>query len=141
MLWRCMCDCGAEKVIRGADLRSGKTASCGCGYGDLVPPVHGDCRRGEVAPEYSSWSSMVQRCTNENSQGWEWYGARGIKVCERWRTSYANFISDMGRRPPGRSIERIDNDGNYEPGNCKWATAREQRMNQRRMKRCEFAQR
>ena len=82
-------------------------------------------------PEYSAWLAMRQRCYNPKSQRFKYYGGRGIKICSRWLTSFDNFIEDMGRRPKGKSLDRIDVDGDYEPNNCRWATQTEQIVNRR----------
>jgi hypothetical protein len=89
-------------------------------------------------PTYFSWEGMIQRCTNRRYPKWENYGGRGITVCDRWK-SFVNFLADMGERPDGKTLDRIDNDGNYEPDNCRWATLQEQRANQREWlrKRCD----
>lgn len=93
-----------------------------------------------MSPEYYSWMSMKSRCTNPNRENWMRYGGRGITVCERWM-KFSNFLEDMGLRPgPKYSIDRIDPDGNYEPGNCRWATSAEQAMNKRRQRACVNAE-
>lgn len=144
--WRCICDCGAESIVGVDQLRSGDTQSCGCLHREVSSRIgkryishataslvkHGATRNGRVTPEYSSWAGMVARCENPRHIGFERYGARGISVCPRWRGSFEAFLEDMGSRPVGCSIDRIDNDSNYEPGNCRWATHKEQRANQRR---------
>ena len=86
---------------------------------------------GKKTRTYKKWSSMLQRCTNKRHPAWHYYGGRGIKVCDRWRDSFAAFLADMGKAPDGLSLDRINNDGNYEPGNCRWATSKEQAANRR----------
>src|SRR5207253_5832933 len=86
----------------------------------------------KVTATYHSWRSMIQRCTNPKRQNYKWYGARGVSVCERWRDSFDAFLGDMGERPKGKSLDRFpDKNGNYEPGNCRWASQSEQRRNSR----------
>lgn len=92
---------------------------------------HGHAKRGQRSPEYRAWVGMIDRCEHPSHVGFKYYGARGIKVCERWRKSFEAFLADMGQKPPRLTLERIDADGDYEPGNCEWATYRRQRQNQR----------
>lgn len=121
--WLCNCECGKTAVVGGVELRHGLTKSCGC----LQRP-HGMFG----TPEYKAWTSMKGRCENPRARQYKNYGARGISVAERWRVSFATFLADMGRRPTSKhSIDRINNDGNYEPGNCRWATKTQQARNTR----------
>ncbi len=140
----CRCECGTVRGFRLPLLRNGKTKSCGClarelaverghkyGGGNKSHGCHGTL-------EYTTWVAMRQRCTNPNNMGWPHYGGRGIEVCGRWMNSFPLFLEDMGRRPGfGYSIHRVDNDGNYEPENCVWATSQEQARNRRNTLRVE----
>jgi len=125
--WICRCDCGCEKIVCGEHLVNGHTKSCGCLRRELLT-IHGKNK----SPEYRTWQAMKTRCESKNSTQYLDYGGRGIKVCERWRNSFNDFYEDMGDKPSKEySIERKNNDGNYEPSNCVWATRSEQRRNQR----------
>lgn len=129
-LWLFRCDCGGETTIPVGRAVCGNTSSCGCLYRESVAP-HGDSSSGRNAPEYRAWAHMRRRCTNPKHPQFHDYGGRGIAICERW-SDYRNFLADMGRRPsPKHSIDRIDVDGNYEPGNCRWTTKDVQQHNQR----------
>ena len=131
-LWNCLCDCGQVSVVRGTSLIKGGTKSCGC-LNLEKRTKHGDTKGTGWTVEYGAWENMKSRCYNENATGYEDYGGRGIKVCDRWLASYENFLEDMGRKPgKGYSIDRINVDGNYEPSNCRWTTTFEQARNKRR---------
>jgi hypothetical protein len=141
-LWRCRCDCGGEKDVASFVLRAGNSVSCGCyrvehgrKHGAVINRRHGEGSNGKESAEYRTWSQMLTRCENAQHPQFPDYGGRGITVCERWHT-YENFLTDMGRRPPpgaegAFSIDRKNNDDNYEPGNCRWATRVEQNNNRR----------
>lgn len=126
----CKCDCGEEKIIRSASLRRG-AESCGCIRVERHPVKHGHSYKGKNSPTYRVWAGMIRRCEAPNAVGYQWYGGRGIKVCDRWRNSFEAFLSDMGERPDGLTLERNDTNGDYEPGNCRWATMQEQTRNKR----------
>lgn len=134
-MWQCRCDCGRTLDVSRMNLTSGDTRSCGCLRVDSPNSrTHGHSRVGIRTHEYNTWAAMVQRCTNPKTPNYQYYGARGIKVCDRWRDSFENFLADMGERPPGTSIDRRNNELGYEPGNCRWATKREQMRNTRHNK-------
>lgn len=123
-LWLCRCDCGHEGLVQGGSLRIGRSKGC-------RTCRHGLRRHGmEGTREYRAWSAAKSRCTNSTHAMWPQYGGRGIRMCQRWML-FDNFIADMGNRPDGTSLDRINNDGNYEPGNCRWATRSQQQRNKR----------
>jgi hypothetical protein len=128
-VWECECACGNTVQTTTGKLRTGNTRSCGCLRREAyktAPLTHGMTG----TPEYRSWAAMKNRCTNPNNKDFRHYGGRGIKLDRRWE-NFANFLADMGARPPSSSLERINNEGNYEPGNVKWSTTHEQSRNRR----------
>lgn len=129
--WKCVCDCGGVAYTTPANLRRGQTASCGCSR------KRPDSIFQQNKAVYLVFKEMRARCERPSHVQYYLYGGRGIKVCERW-SSFENFLADMGPRPDGMSIDRKDSNGNYEPGNCRWATALEQARNTRRNRYLEF---
>lgn len=119
----CRCDCGTERNILGYLLKSNRSTKC--------PRCRVKTHGMSYTSTFKIWTGMLRRCTNQNFKAFKYYGGRGISICDRW-LKFENFLSDMGIRPPNLSIDRINNDGNYEPSNCRWATASQQRNNQRK---------
>lgn len=122
-VWLCRCACGREVDVQAVALRTGSSKQCR----DCHQELHGMTDH----PLYGAWLTMRNRCSNPNHPDYEYYGERGISVCERW-DSFPLFVQDVGKRPYGRTLDRMDNDGDYEPGNVRWATSAEQVANRRR---------
>lgn len=133
VMWLCLCDCGKTTLANTSQLKGGARVSCGCAKlaGNQIKKksaTHGHYVGNKPTPTYRVWSSMLSRCRNPNAQFWMQYGGRGIAVCDAWY-SFASFLSDMGEKPKGLSLDRINNDLGYEPSNCRWATNVEQHRN------------
>ena len=128
-LWRCHCLCGKDTTVKSQKLRLGYTKSCGCLKVEMrrYIRIHGMRK----SREYQTWIGMKARCSNPHSGYFKNYGGRGIKVCDRWLKDFPNFFSDLGPRPEGYSLDRIDSNGNYEPSNCRWASIKTQQRNKR----------
>lgn len=140
--WLCVCDCGKYRIVQSSNLLCGKSTSCGCLRAELVhiwPVKHGHARAHRHSREYQSWASAKARCYNPNNADFRLYGGRGIRMCEEWRNDFAAFFAVMGRCLEGCTIDRIDVNGNYEPGNCRWATTEQQSRNKRNNRYYEHA--
>lgn len=127
--YECRCKCGAVRVVIATLLTNGRTKSCGCIKAVTSKLYHFRSHGHSKSPTYISWRQMLARCLNPNSDSYPYYGGRGIEICDRWQESFENFLADMGERPPGMTLDRKNNNGDYEPGNCRWATPKQQNRN------------
>lgn len=137
--WACVCDCGGEGSVPTRTLMSGESQSCGCLKAEVARSQQANLKHGMAGtPTYHSWLAMKQRCTYKGNKLFHAYGGRGIAVCAQWLSSFETFLADMGERPEGKTLDRYPNtDGNYEPGNCRWASSQEQGAGQRKVIRIE----
>ncbi len=138
--WECRCDCGTVVNVPATKLLLGRKRSCGCLAKEVAAESHanhGHKRGGKISKTYNAWAAMRDRCTNPRNSRWADYGGRGITVCSEWLT-FDNFLRDMGEAPAGTSLDRIDNERGYEPGNCRWATPDRQARNRRDTTFIEF---
>lgn len=130
ILWQCICDCGNERIYTSSYLKS-KAHSCGCYFVEIMGYSHKSHGLSKKIPEYAAWENMKRRCYYSKGNRYSHYGARGVSVCAQWINSFEQFLADMGKRPTSQhSLDRYPNkDGNYEPGNCRWATSAQQNRN------------
>lgn len=129
--WLCQCECGNKKLVQGNLLKNGQTTSCSCHRKETCSKTGKAAKTHGMSetPTYNSWECMRARCYNPHNASFKYYGGAGITVCDRWKNSFENFLADMGERPEGTTIDRIDAGGNYEPSNCRWADAKTQALN------------
>jgi len=135
-MWLCRCACGVEKEVSGSQLLRGGSISCGCYRKEVSGRLHRTHGQSSTST-FRVWAGMLDRCRRKENKSYKYYGALGVSVCSRWE-SFAMFFADMGERPPGMTLDRIDPSGDYCPENCRWASAKEQNRNQRRTKMLTF---